>query len=69
MNITADTNLLPRAIVADDPDAAEVAQQRLKAARTVTIRSIAICEKIYKQLSIRERWIEYPQVGEWHDAL
>jgi len=47
VNITADTNLLLRAIVADDPDAAAVARQRLKAARTVTIPGIVLCEFVW----------------------
>lgn len=47
MNIIADTNLLLRAIVADDPDAAAAARQRLEAAGTVTIPSLAVCEFVW----------------------
>ena len=44
MNIIADTNLLIRAIIADDEAAASVARMRIKECRTITIPSIVFCE-------------------------
>ncbi len=47
MNITADTNLLIRAIIADDAAAASVARLRMKDCRTITIPSVVFCEFIW----------------------
>ena len=47
MKIIADTNLLLRAIIADDPGAALVARRRIQASSIVTIPTIAICEFVW----------------------
>lgn len=44
MRITADTNILVRAIVQDDPDQALLAQQELERASTVVLTVPALCE-------------------------
>ncbi len=44
MEIIADTNVLVRAIVADDPNQAEAAQQALLSASIVAVSPIALCE-------------------------
>ncbi|MGE0740639.1 MAG: type II toxin-antitoxin system VapC family toxin [Hyphomonadaceae bacterium] len=47
MKITADTNVLVRAIVADDPKQARIAQSTLKSAELVAITSTAMCEFVW----------------------
>tara|TARA_R110002020_G_scaffold382486_1_gene593243 strand:- start:193 stop:390 length:198 start_codon:yes stop_codon:yes gene_type:complete len=47
LNIIADTNLLLRAIVADDPRAAVVARQRFQSCRTLAIPTVALCEFVW----------------------
>lgn len=44
MEITADTNVLVRAIVADDPNQAAAAQRILLSASLVAVSPIALCE-------------------------
>ena len=47
MKITADTNVLVRAIVADDAKQARSAQEALAAAEVVAVTSIALCEVVW----------------------
>lgn len=47
MRITADTNILVRALVADDPRQAKRAQETLAAASLVAISVTALCEVVW----------------------
>lgn len=47
MKITADTNVLLRAIVADDPDQARIAQSTLERADLIAITATALCELVW----------------------
>ena len=47
MKITADTNILVRAIVADDPDQARLAQAALDGAELIAVTSVALCEFVW----------------------
>lgn len=61
MEIIADTNVLVRAIVADDPNQAEAAQQALLSASIVAISHIALCE-LYWVLSRAYIWCHSAQL-------
>ncbi len=47
MKVTPDTNVLVRAIVADDAKQAKTAQTALKNADTIAITSVALCEFVW----------------------
>lgn len=47
MRITADTNVLVRAIVADEPEQARLAEEALLAADTVAITAPTLCEFVW----------------------
>jgi predicted nucleic-acid-binding protein len=47
MRITADTNVLVRAIVADEPKQARLAQSALGKAETIAITPVALCELVW----------------------
>ena len=47
MRITADTNVLVRAIVADEPKQARIAQSMLKDAECVAITPVTLCEFVW----------------------
>lgn len=47
MRITADTNVLVRAIVADDPSQARVAQATLEKAALIALTPTALCEFVW----------------------
>ncbi|MCB8837377.1 type II toxin-antitoxin system VapC family toxin [Aurantimonas sp. VKM B-3413] len=47
MNIIADTNLLLRAIVADDPASAAVALGRMRSCSSLSIPTVALCEFVW----------------------
>lgn len=47
MRVTADTNVLVRAITEDDPKQAKIAQAELKGAEVVAIPSVALCELVW----------------------
>jgi predicted nucleic-acid-binding protein len=47
MRITADTNVLVRAIVADDPKQAKIAQATLARAEMIAITPAALCELVW----------------------
>ena len=47
MRITADTNILVRAAVADDPDQARQAMDLLRAAEMVVLTLSALCEFVW----------------------
>lgn len=47
MKITADTNVLVRAIVADEPKQARLAQSALEKAETIAITPVTLCEFVW----------------------
>lgn len=47
MKIIADTNVLVRAIVADDPRQARIAQQTLQSAERIAISTVTLCEFVW----------------------
>lgn len=47
MRITADTNVLVRAIVADDPEQARLAQAALERAELIAVTSTTLCEFVW----------------------
>ena len=47
MKITADTNVLVRAIIADEPKQARLAQSALEKAETIAITPVTLCEFVW----------------------
>lgn len=47
MKITADTNVLVRAIVGDDPKQTKIAQNELKSAERIAIATLVLCELVW----------------------
>ena len=47
MRLTADTNVLLRAIVADDPRQAKIAQGALRKAERIAVTTTALCEFVW----------------------
>lgn len=47
MKITADTNVLVRAVIQDDPDQARLATEALLNAQTVVLTPMALCEFVW----------------------
>ena len=47
MNITADTNVLARAVLQDDPQQSRIAQQQLQQAELVAVTLPSLCELVW----------------------
>jgi len=47
MRITADTNVLVRAVMMDDPAQSAVAAQLLRESETVTVTAVSLCEFVW----------------------
>jgi predicted nucleic-acid-binding protein len=47
MRITADTNVLVRVMVQDDPGQARTAQHTLKQAETIVVSLVSLCELVW----------------------
>ena len=61
VKITADTNILIRAIVADDPEQARLAQNVLQTAELVAVPIVALCEMVW--VLARGYRIASPDIG------
>jgi predicted nucleic acid-binding protein len=62
VRVTADTNVLLRATIADDPDQARLARELLAEAELVAMPLVALCEFVWVSRSAYRRPL--PEIGE-----
>ena len=61
MKITADTNILVRAVIQDDPDQTRLATEALLNAQTVVLTPMALCEFVW--VATRAYRLGPPEIG------